>query len=194
MTPFAPLMMGVCRHGPRQRFSRRAVSPPLGLRVLHESSKMAGRSAWRGADQDGPHLLCASSTHAIIVPPARAAYGADAALFFLLVLGVVEWRLCWRACCHGATNVLPCFHRIFCTRKVSIVSVPTGTETATAARSAVTSEPFDAISKNHPDLARKLAGISAELERAGVSTSAKRLALAAIQRWPRAIQCLKRLE
>lgn len=64
-------------------------------------------------------------------------------------------------------------------RKVSIVSIPAGAATATAARSAVNSGPFDAISKNHPDLARKLAAIATELERAGVSTSAKRLSLAA---------------
>ena len=61
--------------------------------------------------------------------------------------------------------------------KVWIVSIPTAT--ATAARSAVNSAPFDAIGKNHPDLAQRLATISAELERAKVSTSAKRLSLAA---------------
>lgn len=41
------------------------------------------------------------------------------------------------------------------------------------------SNPFDTIGKNHPDLARRLAHIAGELNQAGVSTSAKRLALAA---------------
>jgi len=44
---------------------------------------------------------------------------------------------------------------------------------------AVASRPFDEIGKKHPNLARRLADVSSQLNRAGVPTSAKRLSLAA---------------